>query len=103
MRYEPLPQGREHRLGGPAAFDGEMALLRDLAKLALLFDRKPLARSWIICHGGVKINDGFLCRLLRILYAMMRDGKRYERGPVRDRTRAANAAKQLIKYMKKKM
>jgi hypothetical protein len=32
-------------------------------------------------------------RLLRILYAMMRDGKAYEGGPRRDRTAAANRAR----------
>ena len=32
-------------------------------------------------------------RLLRILYAMIRDGKTFERGPARDRTAAANRAR----------
>ena len=32
-------------------------------------------------------------RLLRILYAMVRDGKTFERGPARDRTAAANRAR----------
>ncbi len=43
--------------------------------------------------GRPKANVAMGRRLLRILYAMMRDGKPYEGGPPRDRTRAANAAK----------
>lgn len=40
--------------------------------------------------GKPKANVAMARRLLRILYAMMRDGKRFERGPQRDRTSAAN-------------
>jgi transposase len=43
--------------------------------------------------GRPKANVAMGRRLLRILYAMIRDGKPYEGGPPRDRTRAANAAK----------
>jgi transposase len=44
--------------------------------------------------GNAKANVAMGRRLLRTLYAMVRDGKRYEGGPRRDRTAAANKAKQ---------
>jgi len=40
--------------------------------------------------GKPKANVAMGRRLLRVLYAMMRDKKTFERGPVRDRTAAAN-------------
>jgi len=40
--------------------------------------------------GKPKANVAMGRRLLRVLYARMRDGKTFERGPVRDRTAAAN-------------
>ena len=43
--------------------------------------------------GKPKANVAMARRLLRILYAMMRDGKAYEGGPRRDRTAAANHAR----------
>ena len=43
--------------------------------------------------GKPKANVAMGRRLLRVLYAMMRDGKPFERGPVRDRTAAANRAR----------
>jgi len=43
--------------------------------------------------GRPKANVAMARRLLRILYAMMRDGKAYEGGPKRDRTAAANKAR----------
>jgi len=43
--------------------------------------------------GKPKANVAMGRRLLRILYAMVRDGKTFERGPVRDRTAAANKAR----------
>jgi transposase len=43
--------------------------------------------------GKPKANVAMGRRLLRTLYAMMRDGKTFERGPRRDRTRAANRAR----------
>lgn len=43
--------------------------------------------------GKPKANVAMGRRLLRILYAMMRDGKDYQRGPKRDRTAAANKAR----------
>ncbi len=42
--------------------------------------------------GKPKANVAMGRRLLRVLYAMMRDGKTFERGPARDRTSAANQA-----------
>jgi transposase len=43
--------------------------------------------------GRPKANVAMARRLLRTLYAMMRDGKTYEAGPRRDRTAAANKAR----------
>ena len=43
--------------------------------------------------GRPKANVAMGRRLLRTLYAMMRDGKTFERGPVRERTTAANQAR----------
>jgi transposase len=43
--------------------------------------------------GKPRANVAMGRRLLRILYAMVRDGKAFERGPVRDRTAAANKAR----------
>jgi transposase len=47
--------------------------------------------------GKPKANVAMGRRLLRTLYAMVRDGKRYEGGPRRDRTAAANKAKRTRK------
>jgi transposase len=43
--------------------------------------------------GKPKANVAMARRLLRILYAMIRDGKAYQGGPKRDRTAAANRAR----------
>ncbi len=43
--------------------------------------------------GKPKANVAMGRRLLGILYAMVRDGKTFERGPARDRTSAANRAR----------
>lgn len=43
--------------------------------------------------GKPKANVAMARRLLRILYAMMRDGKAYQGGPKRERTAAANKAR----------
>ena len=43
--------------------------------------------------GRPRANVAMARRLLRILYAMIRDGKAYEGGPKRDRTAAANKAR----------
>ena len=50
--------------------------------------------------GNAKANVAMGRRLLSILYAMVRDGKRYKGGPRRDRTSAANKAKRLRKQRK---
>ncbi len=50
--------------------------------------------------GKPKANVAMGRRLLRILYAMMRDDKPYAGGPRRDRTRAANQAKRKLKARK---
>jgi transposase len=43
--------------------------------------------------GKPRANVAMARRLLRILYAMIRDGKAYQGGPRRDRTAAANKAR----------
>jgi hypothetical protein len=43
--------------------------------------------------GKPRANVAMARRLLRILYAMIRDGKVYQGGPRRDRTAAANKAR----------
>ena len=51
--------------------------------------------------GKPKANVAMGRRLLRTLYAMVRDEKRYEGGPRRDRTAAANQAKRMRKPRRK--
>ena len=51
--------------------------------------------------GKPKANVAMGRRLLAILYAMVRDGKRYQPGPRRDRTAAANKAKRSRKQTTK--
>lgn len=56
--------------------------------------RQEATRQRLIARiGRPKANVAMARRLLRILYAMMRDGKPYEAGPRRDRTAAANKAR----------
>jgi transposase len=56
--------------------------------------RQEATRQRLIARiGRPKANVAMARRLLRILYAMMRDGKAYEGGPRRDRTAAANKAR----------
>lgn len=56
--------------------------------------RQEAIRQRLIARlGKPKANVAMARRLLRILYAMMRDGKAYQRGPARDRTTAANKAR----------
>jgi transposase len=50
--------------------------------------------------GKPKANVAMGRRLLRTLYAMVRDGKRYEGGARRDRTAAANQAKRRRRQRK---
>jgi len=51
--------------------------------------------------GKPKANVAMGRRLLTILYAMVRDGKRYQAGPRRDRAAAANKAKRARKQTTK--
>jgi transposase len=56
--------------------------------------RQEAIRQRLIARiGRPKANVAMARRLLRILYAMMRDGTAYEGGPRRDRTSAANQAR----------
>jgi transposase len=56
--------------------------------------RQETIRQRLIARlGKPKANVAMARRLLRILYAMMRDAKAYQRGPTRDRTAAANQAR----------
>ncbi len=50
--------------------------------------------------GKPKANVAMGRRLLRILYAMVRDGKQYEGGPRRDRARTANQVKRVRRQRK---
>jgi len=56
--------------------------------------RQEATRQRLIARlGKPKANVAMARRLLRILYAMMRDGQAYQGGPRRDRTAAANRAR----------
>jgi transposase len=56
--------------------------------------RQEATRQRLIARiGKPKANVAMGRRLLRILYAMIRDGKTFERGPARDRTAAPNKAR----------
>ena len=56
--------------------------------------RQEATRQRLIARlGKPRANVAMARRLLRILYAMMRDGKAYQAGPRRDRTAAANRAR----------
>ena len=56
--------------------------------------RQEAIRQRLIARiGRPKANVAMARRLLRVLYAMMRDGKAYQGGPRRDRTAAANQAR----------
>ena len=56
--------------------------------------RQEAIRQRLIARiGRPKANVAMARRLLRTLYAMMRDEKPYEAGPRRDRTAAANKAR----------
>jgi transposase len=56
--------------------------------------RQEAIRQRLISRiGRPRANVAMARRLLRILYAMMRDGKVYQGGPKRDRTSAANKAR----------
>jgi transposase len=77
---------------------GSVTLRWALGKAALTLcqsdARQEAIRQRLIARiGRPKANVAMARRLLRILYAMMRDGKAYEGGPRRDRTAAANKAR----------
>jgi len=55
--------------------------------------QEAIRRRLIARLGKPKANVAMARRLLRVLYAMMRDGKGYQAGPRRDRTAAANKAR----------
>jgi len=56
--------------------------------------RQEAIRQRLVARiGRPKANVAMARRLLRILYAMIRDGKAYQGGPQRDRTAAANRAR----------
>lgn len=77
---------------------GSVTLRWALGKAALTLcqsdARQEAIRQRLVARlGKPKANVAMARRLLRILYAMMRDGNAYQRGPTRDRTAAANRAR----------
>jgi transposase len=77
---------------------GSATLRWALGKAAVTLGQSDLrqegVRQRLIARlGKPRANVAMARRLLRILYAMMRDGKTYQRGPTRDRTAAANRAR----------
>ena len=83
---------------GPITKAGSATLRWALCQAALTLchsdARQEAIRQRLIRRiGKPKANVAMGRRLLRILYAMMRDGKRYEGGPRRNRTAAANRAR----------
>ena len=74
------------------------ALGKAAVTLCMADAKQEATRQRLIARiGNAKANVAMARRLLRILFAMMRDGKPYEGGPRRDRTKAANAAKRRTK------
>jgi transposase len=70
------------------------ALCQAAVTLCLCDQRQEAIRQRLVKRlGKPKANVAMGRRLLRTLYAMMRDGKPFERGPARDRTAAANKAR----------
>jgi len=77
------------------------ALCQAAMTLCMSDEKQEATRQRLIAKiGKPKANVAMGRRLLRILYAMMRDGKPYEGGPRRDRAKAANAAKRKRKARK---
>jgi len=67
------------------------ALCQAAMTLCLSDARQEAIRQRLVRRiGKPKANVAMGRRLLRVLYAMARDGKTFDRGPVRDRTTAAN-------------
>ena len=90
---------------GPITKAGSRTLRWALCKAALTLcrsDKKQEAiRQRLICRiGRPKANVAMGRRLLRILYAMVRDGKPYTRGPATQHNRAANRARLARKQRK---
>jgi transposase len=70
------------------------ALCQAAVTLCMSDARQEATRQRLIKRiGKPKANVAMGRRLLRILYAMVRDGKPFEQGPARDRTSAANKAR----------
>jgi transposase len=83
---------------GPITKAGSATLRWALGQAALTLcqsdARQEATRQRLIARvGKPRANVAMARRLLRILYAMMRDGKAYQGGPKRDRTAAANKAR----------
>ena len=84
---------------GPITKAGSATLRWALCQAALTLcqsdERQEATRQRLIARvGKPRANVAMGRRLLGILYAMVRDGKPYQGGPRRDRTRKANEAKQ---------
>jgi len=70
------------------------ALCQAAVTLCQCDQRQEATRARLAARiGKPKANVAMGRRLLRVLYAMLRDGKTFERGPARDRTAAANQAR----------
>jgi|SRR5436190_3963014 len=83
---------------GPITKAGSATLRWALGQAALTLchcdARQEATRQRLIARlGKPRANVAMARRLLRVLYAMMRDGKAFQRGPRRDRTAAANRAR----------
>ena len=81
----------------PVACSGQVVLIA-LGKAAVTLcqcdARQEAIRGRLVARlGKAKANVAMARRLLRILYAMMRDEQAYQGGPRRDRTAAANRAR----------
>lgn len=70
------------------------ALCQAAVTLCQCDQRQEATRARLAARlGKPKANVAMGRRLLRVLYAMIRDGRTFERGPARDRTAAANKAR----------
>lgn len=70
------------------------ALCKAAVTMCMSDAKQEATRQRLIARTGKpKANTAMGRRLIGILFAMVRDGKPYQRGPRRDRTKAANAAK----------
>jgi transposase len=83
---------------GPITKAGSATLRWALSEAAVTLchsdaGQEAIRQRLIARLGKPRANVAMARRLLRVLYAMMRDGKAYQRGPRRDRTSAANRAR----------